>query len=140
MDGTGLRGCPAGRTPEGLWLAGVRQDTVLIVAPDTAAQSAQVSGGKKIFKQTWCPVEDTDLPPRMARNVPTSEIRGSKHFHTRIVFNTSTEFCSLTSYFLELNNGSRALWIAFRTSSASVDPCPSAVHVQIGRCVSADMN
>jgi len=43
-------------------------------------------GGKKIFKQTWCPVEDTDLPPRMARNVPTSEIRGSKHFHTRIVF------------------------------------------------------
>ena len=97
-------------------------------------------GGKKIFKQTWCPVEDTDLPPRMARNVPTSEIRGSKHSHTRIVFNTSTEFCSLTSYFLELNNGSRALWIAFRTSSASVDPCPSAVHVQIGRCVSADMN
>ena len=59
-------GCPTGRGPDGIRVAGVRQDTDLIVAPDTVAQSAQVSGGKMITK---CRVrQDTDLPLRRDDN------------------------------------------------------------------------
>ena len=56
----------ARRGTDGQRAAGVRQDTDLLVAPDTEAQRAQVSGGKT-FIQIWCPAEDTDLPLRMAQ-------------------------------------------------------------------------
>ena len=42
----------------------VRQDIGLLIARDTAAQSAQVS---RVYDppSIRCPVKDTDLPPRM---------------------------------------------------------------------------
>ena len=50
--------------PDGYGTAGVRQDTVLLVAPDTVRQH-KVSGGIDINQECWCPVKDTDLPSRI---------------------------------------------------------------------------
>ncbi|WP_304588545.1 hypothetical protein, partial [Duncaniella muris] len=53
----------------------VRQDIGLLIARDTAAQSAQVSRVCHSLS-IWCPVEDTDLPLRMVCLRTIALIRG----------------------------------------------------------------
>ncbi|ROS99555.1 hypothetical protein EEL41_01765 [Muribaculaceae bacterium Isolate-084 (Janvier)] len=57
--------------PHGRGGAGVRQDTDLIVAPDTAAQSAQVSGGVDSILLDNVR-QDIDLPPRQSHISPAA--------------------------------------------------------------------